>query len=164
MSQHAETSTITVKPASPWKRLFAWVYDWLPAAGVFVLTFAIGLGVANLVFIDMPAAEVSDLVRDHPLWIAYLILGVTSYYLYCWIKGGQTVGMRTWRIKLVKANGDNLSLTDSLIRAFLSCGGLANFWSLIDDEYRGWHDIAVNAFVVQLPKTAPTKEQQKPLI
>ncbi|WP_144395458.1 RDD family protein [Pleionea sediminis] len=161
MAQTAEK--ITVSPASPWKRLFAWIYDWLPAAGVFVLVFAIGLGLVNLVW-SAPANEISASIGSHPLWITYLVLSTSIYYLYCWTKGGQTVGMRTWRIQLLKADGRKLTYAESIIRALLSFGGIANIWAFIDSEHRGWHDIAVDAYLVQLPKLPKNKEQQKPLI
>ncbi|NVJ61055.1 MAG: RDD family protein [Gammaproteobacteria bacterium] len=150
--------------ASPWKRLFAYIYDWLPLAGVFVLFFATGTAIANLIWYNTPADQVSEIIRNHPVWWVYLIISSGSYYVYCWVKGGQTVGMRTWRIKLVDSNGDRLTLIDSIVRAFLSAGGLANIWSIFDANYRGWHDIAVDAYLVQLPKMEKTKEEQKPLI
>jgi uncharacterized RDD family membrane protein YckC len=161
---NASTEKLLVSPASPCKRVFAWVYDTLPVAGVFVLTFVVGFALMNLVLFNKDAAQVSALIRNHPLWWAYLVIGSSMYFLYCWRKGGQTVGMRTWRIQLVKSDGRFLSKTDCVIRAFLSFGGLANIWAFIDDENRGWHDIAVDAFVVQLPKTEKTAEQKKPLI
>ncbi|NVJ49623.1 MAG: RDD family protein [Gammaproteobacteria bacterium] len=164
MTQDSAQRIVSVTPASPWKRFFAYFYDWLPAAGVFVLVFIIGLALANLILLNTPANEVSQLLSNHPLWWAYLGLGSSLYYLYCWQKGGQTVGMRTWRIKLVKADGRHLTWGESALRALLSCGGLANLWAIIDDEFRGWHDIAVDAFVVQLPKMEKTAEEKKPLI
>ncbi len=156
--------TIIVEAASPWKRIFAWVYDWLPAAGVAILTFVIGLAAINVMTPDIAADEVSVMLRNNPYWLAYLIVGTSIYYLYCWVKGGQTVGMRTWRIQLVKSDGSLLGWKDSMIRAFLSCGGLANLWSFLDEDYRGWHDIAVDAYVVQLPKMEKSAEEKKPLI
>ena len=133
---NASTEKLLVSPASPWKRVFAWVYDTLPVAGVFVLTFVVGFALMNLVLFNKDAAQVSELIRNHPLWWAYLVIGSSMYFLYCWRKGGQTVGMRTWRIQLVKSDGRFLSKTDCVIRAFLSFGGLANIWAFIDDENR----------------------------
>lgn len=162
---NAEVSNrIQAEPASPWKRLFAYVYDWLPVAGVFVLFFVLGTAIANLIWSSTPAEQVSETIRNHPLWWAYLILSTSSYYIYCWVKGGQTVGMRTWRLMLVNSHGERLSVKESLIRALLSCGGLANIWAFLDSDFRGWHDIAVDAYLVQLPKMAKSPEEQKPLI
>lgn len=157
------TKKLVVNPASPWKRIFAWIYDWLPLAGVFVMVFAIGLGVVNLVW-SAPADKISESLRFNPFWMGYLVIGTSLYYLYCWTKGGQTVGMRTWKIQLLKADGSKLGWYESAIRAFLSFGGIANFWAFIDADNRGWHDIAVNAYVVQLPDLPKTSEEKKPLI
>jgi uncharacterized RDD family membrane protein YckC len=144
--------------------LFAWVYDWLPAAGVWVFVFVLGSIVANLIFFDLPAAQVSSTIRNHPFWISYLVIGTSTYYGYCWHKGGQTLGYRTWRLKLVKEDGSLLGWMDCLVRALLSFGGLANLWAFIDKDNRGWHDIAVDAYLVQLPKMDKTEEEKKPLI
>jgi uncharacterized RDD family membrane protein YckC len=150
--------------ASPWKRVFAWVYDLLPAAGVFVLTLVVGLLLANVIFLDLPADQVSALIYNHPIWWLFLASGTAFYYLYCWQKGGQTVGLRTWQLKLVNANGVNLTYGQSIIRAIASLGGIGNLWAFIDGENRGWQDIIVDAYLVQLPKQAKTAEEQKPLI
>ncbi len=158
------TSKIKVSPASPWKRIFAWVYDWLPAAGVFVLVFVIGRIIAGVILAHYEADQISEIIRNHPLWWAYLTLATSSYYIYCWQKSGQTVALKTWRLKLVNANGEPLGITDCFIRAFLSFGGIANIWAFVDADNRGWHDIAVNAYLVQLPKMEKTAEEKKPLI
>jgi uncharacterized RDD family membrane protein YckC len=155
---------IPVYPASPWKRLIAWVYDWLPAAGVLVLAFVIGSIAANLIFIDLPADQVAKNIRNHPLWIAYLVFGTWCYYGYCWHRGGQTIGYRTWRLKLIKEDGSMLTWLECVVRALLSFGGLANLWAFIDRDKRGWHDIAVDAYLVQLPKTEKSEEERKPLL
>jgi len=154
---------IQASPASPWKRVFAWVYDLLPAFGVFILTLVLGIVLAYLVLSPF-FKDVSATIRNHPLWWAFLTFGVSIYYTWCWQKAGQTVGMRTWRLQLVKSDGKCLGWYESYIRAFLSFGGIANLWAFVDAENRGWHDIAVDAYVVEVPKRLPTEEEKKPLI
>ncbi len=62
-----------------------------------------------------------------------------------WTRGGQTLGMRAWRLKVVREDGEDLSWNDALRRhlaALLSCLllGLGFLWALIDKEGLTWHD------------------------
>jgi uncharacterized RDD family membrane protein YckC len=62
-----------------------------------------------------------------------------------WSRGGQTLGMRAWRLKVVREDGGDVSWNDALRRhlaALLSCLslGLGFLWALIDKEGLAWHD------------------------
>ena len=35
----------------------------------------------------------------------FLLLLFAAYFLWCWLRGGQTLAMKTWRIRLVAKNG-----------------------------------------------------------
>jgi len=167
-SQPQSDNSVQVILASFWKRLLAWVYDLLGALGIFILSLAIGL--LALFLITLPWVDdfnqVSTTASNSPFWFVYLFLAVQYYYVWCWVKGGQTVGMRTWRLQLYKSDGGLLSWKEAYIRSFLSLGGLGNLWSLIDSEKRGWHDFVFDTRVVELPKDYYKKKNkdQKPLI
>ena len=148
-------SRIQVTLASPWKRIFAWVYDLLPATGVFALVMVLGLMVVNLVGLavtELNSEQISSSLSLQPLWIIYLICGVAYFYIWCWHKGGQTPGLKTWRLKLVKEDGSLLNWREASLRALASCGGLGNLWAFIDADNRAWQDILVNAYLVEVPK------------
>jgi len=167
-SSPQSNSAVQVTLASFWKRLFAWVYDLLGALGIFILALAVGL--LALYLVTFPWVEdfsqVSAAVSNSVFWFIYLFLAVQYYYVWCWVKGGQTVGMKTWRLQLYKSDGSLLSWKEAYIRSFLSLGGLGNIWCLIDNEKRGWHDFAFDTRVVELPKDYYKKKNkdQKPLI
>lgn len=166
--QSQSDNPVQVTLASFWKRLFAWIYDLLGALGIFVLALVVGLLVLFLLtlpWID-DFNQVSAAVSSNPFWFIYLFLAVQYYYVWCWVKGGQTVGMKTWRLQLYKSNGSLLSWKEAYIRSFLSLGGLGNLWCLVDTEKRGWHDLAFDTRVVELPKDyyKIKNKDQKPLI
>lgn len=172
-ANQSTSSSPTDKPvqvtlASFWKRLFAWVYDLLGALGIFILALAIGL--LTLYLVTLPWVDdfnqVSASASNSPFWLIYLFLAVQYYYVWCWVKGGQTVGMKTWRLQLYKTDGSLLSWKEAYIRSFLSLGGLGNIWCLIDSEKRGWHDFVFNTRVVELPKDyyKHKNKDRKPLI
>jgi uncharacterized RDD family membrane protein YckC len=51
------------------------------------------------------------IVRDaqtglaHALFQAWLVLMCGSYFTYCWVKGGRTLAMKTWHLRLAQAHG-----------------------------------------------------------
>jgi uncharacterized RDD family membrane protein YckC len=162
MNQTATQVTL----ASFWKRLFAWVYDLLGALGIFVLALVIGQLCIYLVsllidkdFNSLDKAFITDVLRG-----IYLFSCVQFYYVWCWVKGGQTVGMKTWRLQVYKASGELLSYKAAYLRSFLSFAGLSTLWSILDNENRGLQDIVVNSRVIELPKDFYKNQNQKPLI
>jgi uncharacterized RDD family membrane protein YckC len=68
-----------------------------------------------------------------------------SFFSGFWIYGGQTIGMRAWRFKVVTDQGDRLRWGDALKRylaALLSwlLIGLGFLWVFLDPEKLAWHD------------------------
>jgi len=70
------------------------------------------------------------------IWL-FFVLGL--YFIWFWTHGGQTLPMKTWRMRVVDINGAQLTPWHALIR-FLLCWlwfvpGLATAWLL---EAKGW--------------------------
>lgn len=147
-------TSIKVSLAPFWKRLAAWVYDLLGGLAVFILSLVAGY--LLIYFVTLPWLNNGEALSHHlytnPLWAIYIFACIQYYYCWCWVKGGQTVGMRTWHLKLCKPSGEHLNWKEAYYRSFLSFGGLANLWCLLDSEKRGWHDIVCHSRVVVLPK------------
>ncbi len=74
------------------------------------------------------------------------LLGIIFLYLaWQWTRGGQTLGMKAWRLQLVSNDGTGLNWARALLRflaALLSLAacGLGYAWLLIDRERLTWHD------------------------
>lgn len=155
---------VSVTLAPFWKKLAAWVYDLLGALAVFILALAVGLAVIHL--IATPWVEdrsaLSAGLYSNPLWAVYLFACVQYYYVWCWVKGGQTMGMKTWRLKVCKQDGALLTWKEAYIRSFASLAGVSQIWSIIDGEHRGLHDFIFDTRIVELPKDS--LKQDKPLI
>jgi uncharacterized RDD family membrane protein YckC len=166
MTQQLQSSNkpLLVSLASFWRKFAAWVYDLLGSLAVFILALLVGKLVGHLVTLpwSISGEVISNYLFNNPLWFIYLAASVQYYYVWCWVKGGQTVGMRTWRLKLCKPNGELLSWKEAYIRSFTSFAGLSQLWGLIDDEKRGLHDLAVDSRVIVLPKGY--NKETKPLI
>jgi uncharacterized RDD family membrane protein YckC len=58
-----------------------------------------------------------------------------AYFGWCWVKGGQTLAMKTWRLKLVRADGRALDWPTALRRYLIA---LALFVGVPALAYAGW--------------------------
>ncbi len=74
-----------------------------------------------------------------------------GFFIFFWVKAGQTVGMRAWKLRVQKKDGSRITLIQALIRFFTSLFGLANLISPITKRKRGLHDLLARTEVVVLP-------------
>ncbi len=85
----------------------------------------------------------------------YLFLVLGLYFVLCWTRGGQTLAMKTWRLKLVTARGEAVSMPRALARyvfAWLSllAAGLGFLWALFDREHQFLHDRLAGTKIVRV--------------
>jgi uncharacterized RDD family membrane protein YckC len=119
------------------RRLAAIFYDaWLVAA--IVLLGAMLDTLARAMF------EAHGFTTRLPLQ-AYLLLAPAFFFAWFWTHGGQTLGMRAWRLQLVAVDGGEVGWPQAWLRvggAWLSllCLGLGYLWIWIDPERLAWHD------------------------
>ncbi|MEO8802831.1 MAG: RDD family protein [Rudaea sp.] len=144
----SSTTPIAITPAPLGRRLFALLYDLLPLLGLWFVA-----GVLTLAFTggDFDARN-----PQHQALARALILIVTAgYFVLSWTRGGQTVGMRAWGLRIVADDGQRLALPRALLRfavGIVSLGlvGAGFWWSLIDQKHRTWHDIASNSVMTKI--------------
>lgn len=127
------------------------MYDVLPVAALWFIVAAIGLLLRAGIPVtpNSPAAFVE---------FAGMLLITFGYLGLSWRRGGQTLGMRAWRLRVVRADGDApdwgaLALRYVVAWLSLLCLGVGFLWSLIDHDRRSWHDIASGTVIVRIPKT-----------
>lgn len=75
----------------------------------------------------------------------YLVTIIFSYFSYSWIRGGQTIGMRAWKIQLITLNKEPMDLWRSFIRFGLAipsilCCGLGFVWMFFNKQRLAYHD------------------------
>ncbi|TXY29637.1 RDD family protein [Vibrio mimicus] len=148
-------------PAGFFRRLGAWIYDALIVmailmmAGGVVIAALEALVAAGLISYT-PYLDASDLLTRHPIWnpvyTAYLVFVWIYFFIYFWTRGGQTLGMRAWKLHICTEEGNRISVTQALIRLATSGFGLANLTVLFDPKKRGFHDIWAKTKIVVLPK------------
>lgn len=123
------------------RRLAAIVYDGIVlAAVVFIAAIPPTVAMVSL------AGAVQEQSLAFRLGMGvYTLLVAFAFYGGFWTHGGQTIGMRTWRVRLVRADGGPVRWRDAGLRfaaAIVSwiALGAGFWWCLRDRERRTWHD------------------------
>ncbi|MBZ9559520.1 MULTISPECIES: RDD family protein [unclassified Modicisalibacter] len=133
------------QPAGLARRLAAMGYDTLVLIALWMLVAFIGV-----------AANGGEAVTG-PLFRLILLLITLLFFVVCWRRGGMTLGMQAWGLRLETRDGRRPSIGQCLIRlgvagVSLLALGLGHGWVLIDRERRSWADIASGTRVVVQPR------------
>jgi len=109
----------TDRPCPLWRRLLALIYDVLiVVAIVMVVGLLCQLATGGTLIRTGTATSV-------PVWYQVLQgLVVAVYFISAWRRGGQTVGMRPWRMRLTTMAGTTPTLRQSLIRLLVAAAPL----------------------------------------
>jgi uncharacterized RDD family membrane protein YckC len=116
------------------RRLAAMMYDWLILAALWMVAMALAMLLLSLlnqlgVIVLAKYTDHADFISQHKIWFQlYSVAWFAWFYLYFWCKGGQTLGMRAWRVLLVQQNGERITFKQSLLRALTALFGLGNLW------------------------------------
>lgn len=138
-------------------RLLALFYDFWPALALWMVVSA--LFTLGYTFVGHHAAR-ENIAPFSPLqWLLWLVCWAVAglYATISWRRGGQTLGMRPWRLKVTAADGSapaRKQLWKRYAMATLSLlpGGLGFWWAWFDKERLTWHDRVSGTRMIRLPK------------
>lgn len=76
---------------------------------------------------------------------SYLLLTLGAYFTWFWTHGGRTLAMKTWRLRLVAADGGPVTPRQAMLRFLfallgLSCFGIGILWAWFDADRQFLHD------------------------
>lgn len=143
--------------AGLWRRLAALLYDaflvfsiWMVLG--FALQFLVGPNTNHLV----DGRVQTDPVLSVILFVA-MVCSAAGFYIWFWMRTGQTLGMIAWRIKAVSRSGSLMTLQQGVLRWVLAWPafflfGIGYLWRYIDPNGDALHDIYSGTRVVLLPK------------
>ena len=123
------------EPAPVWRRVAAFCYDLLLLTAI-VVCFTLAV-----LAVRMGAA-----VPPGSWWFPLCLVAIAAaFFSGFWALGGQTVGMRAWRIRVVRDDGTMLTIPQAFARfaagiVALAPAGLGLWWGVFDSSKRGWHD------------------------
>jgi uncharacterized RDD family membrane protein YckC len=123
------------KPCSLIRRLAAIFYDSLLLIAV--------LFAATIVL--MPFTEGNAIKSENLLYFIYLTTCSFFFFVWQWTHGGQTLGMRTWKIKLSSMDSGPISWSVASKRFFLAIVswlfvGAGFIWVIFDPDKFSFHD------------------------
>lgn len=136
------------RPAHLGWRLLALLYDSVIAIALLMCASAI------IIFINQ-GSPVTPGGLD--AWVSFLFFwAILGLYAICsWRYGGQTLGMRPWRLKVLTSTGSQPSW-GALCRRYVIASitfGLGALWSLVDADRRALYDIASGTVFVRMQAT-----------
>ncbi len=137
------TSNPTPHIAPLWRRFAALVYDALVIAAISMAYAAVAIIIYVTVTGDK--GEANTPMFDGPLFPLGWLLLIVGFYCFFWHRGGQTLGMRAWRLRLENEAGGTPNFIRCVIRCAtgaLSLGifGCGYWWAWIDRDGHCWHD------------------------
>jgi uncharacterized RDD family membrane protein YckC len=88
---------------------------------------------------------------------AWLVAVTGGYFCGFWMRGGQTLPMRTWRLRLDRADGAPLDLRSAVVRYALAwpcalVAGIGFLWALVDRDRQFLHDRLAGTRIVRVPR------------
>lgn len=137
----------TLPPCGLLRRLAAIFYDCL-------LLFAVLFAATALL---MPFTHGEAIASENPLFFIYLLGWAFLLFGWQWTHGGQTLGMRAWKVKLIGADGGPVSWRVAGLRFSLALlawlpAGAGFLWALVDGDHLTLHDRYSNTRLVRVPK------------
>ena len=128
-------------------RIAAMIYELLlVTAVVFVASFIIAPVVGEL-----------HAPWQRHLFQGYILSVLFVYFSTFWLRSGQTLAMKTWRIRLVQQNGGTLTFKQAAFRFALALigivlAGVGLWWAFFDRDKQFLHDRIVGTRLVRVPR------------
>ncbi len=179
--------------ASILRLLGAWLYDGMLLCAVWLLAGIIYIIPAQMM-VDVDSTTAHSLSTTEfigPVFYSYLFLITWFFFAWFWTHGGQTLGLKTWSLRLQTSDGQLINWTQSLLRFLVACvpwlaalflyAQLSKaqllpspylygvfliafsgiFWILIDKKNRSLQDIFSDTRIIKLPKQANKQAKKK---
>lgn len=125
------------------RRLICMLYESLLLAGVAFF--------AGLLFLGATGASPDGWLRH--VFQVYLFLVIGLYFVGSWRRSGQTLAMKTWKLRLAGADGARITLRQAMVRYVcawpcLLLGGVGILYAPFDRERRFLHDRLAGTSIV----------------
>ncbi len=117
-------------------------------AGILYDTFLAGAVVVLVAMITLFVLQVNGLGEVQPdsplshLLFAYYLFILFVYFSWFWTHGGQTPGMKVWKLRVENMQGGQINILESIARFgfALLLPIISQLWSLFDHDKLALHD------------------------
>ena len=123
-----------------WRRLASAGYE-------AVLLFGVAFFAAWLFFFASGGRDATHGWERYVLQV-FILAVCASYFLWCWLRGGQTLAMKAWHIRLVGLSPAK-ALSRFLLAALFMPTGISLVWSIFDRDRQFLHDRLAGTRLVQ---------------
>jgi len=127
-----------------------------------ILLFAV-LFVASYLFLGLARDAQSGFARV--LFQIYLLSVCGAYFVFCWTRTGQTLPMKTWRLRVVTQAGGALGVGTAFRRYLLAVPGMLSgislLWAPFDKERQFLHDRLAGTRIVRVPSEQLTVNSER---
>ncbi len=122
------------------------VYDALACSAILMAAFTIIFVLSLALFGEQAVVE------DHLLWGSWvvrllLLLVLYAYFDVSWRRGGQTLGMRAWRLHVLNSDGSAIDGRQSLVRFISALAGLGTLVAVLHPQNKALQDVLSNSQV-----------------
>lgn len=111
--------------------------------------FAVAFFAGALFLVASGARDATQGTLRHELQLV-LAVALAAYFLFCWLRGGQTLAMKAWRIRLVDVT-PRKAVMRLLLAALLLPVSIV--WALFDHDRQFLHDRLAGTRLIYVPPT-----------
>jgi len=138
-----------------WRHMLALLYDTFLIIPLIMAANALLMAIYVNLFMNFDTTQ--EILLPAGAVQVVVILCIALFYWIFWRRGGQTLGMQAWRIKLVSNEGGQLTTPQIALRlvgALLSGLILGILWKYLDRDGYYWHDRLSKTHLILLPAKA----------
>ncbi len=127
------------------RRLASMLYELLALLAIWFLAGFVVVGLLPQPLVGWPRVALQG----------YLVVVTGLYFVWFWRRGGQTLAMKTWRLRVVDAaTGARLTWAQAWLRYAVAVPGallvgLGFLWALLDPERQFLHDRLASTRVIR---------------
>ena len=136
-------------PSLP-RRLASLLYETL-------LVFGVAFFAAWIFFFASGGRDATTGVARAELQV-FILMVLAAYFLWCWLRGGQTLAMRAWKIRVVDITPGKAIARFLIAAALLP---LSILWALVDRDRQFLHDRLCGTRLLDWRPVAATRDRDR---
>ena len=151
-------------PAPLWRRLAAAVYDFMLLFALWMLVGALAFAFYNMAGLPLEESGRPPFWFQRGVLLPLLLLATWGFFAWFWLHGGQTLGMRAWRLVARDWLHGPMNLPQTVARFI---GGTASWLAfglgyllVLVRPYQSFHDRLSRTETVLMPKSEKQKGKQ----
>ena len=158
-----ENSETLYPRAGFFRRIAAMIYDGLVAVAVgmcagLIILVALTILHANKV-IGAEIEHFSDFLTQSSLFTSivqlWVMAWIVGFFMWFWAKGGQTIGMRAWRMRIFSTTDEPMTMGRLWLRLICALGGLGTLLVIfMPKQKQSLQDIVAKTEILVLTQAA----------